>query len=142
MTTAHLTRRISLAGLLTLFLVLVVNCGGETEPEDPKLTGEWTGQVSLGAIQAAIALALDEDDAGAVTGTMNWTVAGTTGTGPVTGTHNYPDVSLNLKIEVLGQELTGKYVAKLTTEDRMEGTFGPDDNSFPPQPANLERKSG
>ncbi len=137
----RLNQRSSLAGLLALFLVAFAGCNDDTEPEDPKLTGEWTGTVTLGIFSATITLGLDESDTGEVTGTMNWEVPGQpTGTGPVTGTHSYPDVTLNLKVALGTQELTGKYVAKLTTEDRMEGTFSTDDGNIT-GPAVLTRKA-
>ena len=137
----RLNQRSSLAGLLALFLVAFAGCDGGTEPEDPKLTGEWTGQVTLGLFSATITLGLTESDTGDVTGTMTWTVAGQpSGNSDVSGTHNYPDVTLNLKVALGPQELTGKYVAKLTTEDRMEGTFSTDDGSIT-GPAVLTRKA-
>lgn len=141
MNMTHLSRRHALGGLLTLAMALLPGCSDEMEPEDPKLTGEWTGQVTLGAISAAVTLGLSESDTGEVTGTMTYAVGGTpAGSGPVTGTHEYPDVTLNLKIEALGQEITGKYVARLTTEDRMEGTFSTDDGSIT-GPATFTRKA-
>lgn len=138
-------RRLPAAGLLTLLLIFFAGCGKETEPEeDPKITGEWTGQVTLpvpGNPQAMVTLNLTENDEGMVTGMMTYSVAGQGGSGPVTGTHDYPDVSLNLKITLLGQELTGKYVAKLVTDDRMEGTFSTDDGSIMGA-LTMDRKSG
>lgn len=120
--------------LLALSLVLLAGCGDDpVVEEDPKLTGTWEGQVALpvpGNPVAMVTLTLTEDDEGKVTGTMNYSVAGQGGSGPVTGTHNYPDVSLNLSIQLFGQELTGKYVAKLVAEDRMNGTFSTDDDSI------------
>jgi hypothetical protein len=132
MTVTHLKKpRLSLAGLASLLLVVFASCGDdEMKPEDPKVTGEWTGQVPINPLQASVTLMLTEDDAGAVTGTLTFSVAGQGGSGPVTGTHNYPDVSLNLQIEVLGRPLTGKYAGRLATEDRMEGTFSTDDGTI------------
>jgi len=142
MNMTHLSRRHALGGLLTLSLAFLPGCDGNTEPEDdPKLTGEWTGQVTLGPFSATITLKLSESDAGEVTGTMTWEVPGSpAGSGPVTGTHNYPDVTLNLRVTLLGQERTGKYVARLTTDDRMEGTFSTDDGEIM-GPATLTRKA-
>ena len=73
---------------------------GKVTTEDPKLTGEWTGQVTSPEpdLSAEVRLELTENDAGEVTGTITWTVAGHSGSGPVIGTHNYPDVSLSLTI--------------------------------------------
>lgn len=130
MNMTHLSRRHALGGLLTLSLAFLPGCGDDPEPEDPKLTGEWTGQVATPAGPASVTLGLSENDAGDVTGTMNWVFQGQPGSGPVTGTHNYPEVSLNLKIELFGMELTGKYEGRLTTEDRIEGTFATDDGSI------------
>ena len=129
MTLNHLNRRLSSAGFVALLLAALASCEDDpTPPEDPKLTGEWTGTVTLPQnLTAAITLGLSEDDSGNVTGTMTYTVLGQTGSGPVTGTHNYPNVVLSLKLEIAGTELTGKYEAKLTTKDRMDGTFRTDD---------------
>lgn len=141
MTIMHLNPRLSLAVLSTLLLVVLASCSKKMETEeDPTVTGEWTGQVSVGLIEASITLKLTEDEAGAVTGTLTYSVAGQEGSKPVTGTHNYPDVSLNLQIELGGNQLTGKYVAKLVSEDRMEGTFSTDDGSVS-GPATVTRKS-
>lgn len=137
MTIMRLNPRLSLAVLPTLLLVALASCGDDKmEPEeDPKLTGEWTGQVAVtipggGSVQAMVTLTLSEDDAGMVTGTMTWNVLGQMGTGPVTGTHKYPDVSLKLSVTLDALELSGKYEGKLTTDDRMEGTFSTDDGSI------------
>ncbi|MDE2974684.1 MAG: hypothetical protein OXU64_08210 [Gemmatimonadota bacterium] len=147
MTIMRLNPRLSLAVLPTLLLAGLASCGDdEMKPEeDPTLTGEWTGQVEvtipdLGSVTAMVTLGLTEDDAGMVTGTMTWNVLGQTGTGPVTGTHKYPDVSLNLSVTLAGMELTGKYEGKLTTDDRMEGTFSTDDGSIS-GPMALTRKA-
>lgn len=137
-------RRLPAAGLLTLVLILLAGCSDDVEPEDPKVTGEWTGQVTLplpGSPVAMVTLKLTEDAEGMVTGTITYSIAGQGGSGPVTGTHNYPDLSLNLKITVLGQEQTGKYVAKLVTDDRMEGTFSTDDGTINGA-LTMNRKSG
>lgn len=130
MNMTHLTRRHALGGLLTLAMALLPGCSDEMEPEDPKLTGEWTGQVTTPFGPASVTLGLSESDTGEVTGTMEWVFQGQPGSAPVTGTHDYPDVSLNLKIELLGMEVTGKYTGRLTTEDRIDGTFASDDGGI------------
>ena len=141
MTVTHLKKpRLSLAGLASLLLVVFASCGDdEMKPEDPKVTGEWTGQVPINPLQASVTLMLTEDDAGAVTGTLTFSVAGQGGSGPVTGTHNYPDVSLNFLV-AWGGEHMGTYVAKLVAEDRMEGTFSVNTLALS-ESATLARKS-
>lgn len=133
MTAKHFDTRLSAAGLLTCLLVLLAGCG--TDPENPQLTGTWTGQVQFTVpggptVPASITLSLTENDAGAVTGTMTYEVLGQSGSGPVTGSHKYPDVSLSLSITLAGEPLTGMYTGKVTAADRMEGTFTTDDGSF------------
>ena len=140
MTVTHMKkRRLSLAGLASLLLVVFASCG-EMKPEDPKVTGEWTGEVLINPEMAAITLVLTEDDAGAVTGTLTVSVAGQEESGPVTGTHTYPDVSLDLQVPLFGKEYAGTYVAKLVAEDRMEGTFSIDDRIRISESATLARK--
>ena len=133
----HSNRRLSLGRLLALSLVFLPGCGDDPVEPDPTLTGEWSGQFRT----AAIAMGLSENDAGEVTGTMTWTFLEEMSSGPVMGTHNYPDVSLNLQIEVLGRPLTGKYAGRLATEDRMEGTFSTDDGTISGSLA-MKRKTG
>lgn len=125
-------RQLAPWALLTMALVFLAGCGGDkpTPPEDPKLTGTWTGQVDALGNPADVKLELTEDDDGAVTGTMTFTIAGQSGSGPVTGTHDYPNVSLKLKINLVGSELTGSYTGRLATDDRMEGTFRTDDGAI------------
>jgi len=138
-------RQLAPWGFLTLAFVLLAGCGDDEPmpPEDPKLTGTWTGQVDVLGSPADIKLEVTEDDDGKVTGTMTYTVLGQSGSGPVTGTHNYPNVMLNLKITFAGQELTGSYTARLDTDDpdRMEGTFRTDDGTITGSLA-MERASG
>ncbi|MDE2761615.1 MAG: hypothetical protein OXQ94_05720 [Gemmatimonadota bacterium] len=132
--------------LLAFSLVLLAGCGDDpVVEEDPKLTGEWTGQAELtipgfGSVPVMVTLGLSENDAGMVTGTMTWNAVGQTGTSPVTGTHKYPDVSLNLSVTLAGTEVKGKYEGKLTTDDRMEGTFSSEDGSIT-GPLALTRKA-
>lgn len=143
MTATRLNRRFALSVVLTPFLVPIASCGDDKiEPEDPKLTGEWTGQVTFPEPDpsAEVGLELTENEAGEVTGTITWTVADNSGSGPVTGTHNYPDVSLNLTITWFGEKLTGRYVAQTVSDDRMEGTFSSDDGSIT-EPLAMTRKS-
>lgn len=136
----RLNQRISLAGLLALFLVVLASCGEEMEPEDPKVDGEWTGQVTTPLGTVALELGLSENDEGEVTGTMNWDLLGQTGSAPVTGTHKYPDVTLTLSIMFGGAELTGSYTAKLNMEgNRMEGTFTSADGTVT-APVTMTRK--
>ena len=144
MTMTHSNRRLSLGRFLALSLVFLPGCGDDDPVEvDPTLTGEWSGQVALGGgASATIALGLTEHDAGDVTGTMTLTLAGDMSSGPVMGTHNYPDVSLNLQIVLFGMPWTGKYVARLVTEDRMEGTFSTDSGPIPATAVTMERKTG
>ena len=141
MTMTHLNRRLSLGRFLALSLVFLPGCGDDPVEPDPTLTGEWSGQLS-GLSSATIALGLTENDAGDVTGTMTWTAQGEMGSGPVMGTHNYPDVSLNLQVVLFGMPWTGKYVARLVTEDRMEGTFSTDSGPIPATAVTMERKTG
>jgi len=127
-------------GLLALSLVFLANCGGGTDPEDPSLSGEWAGQITLPGLQASIVFGLAEDDAGAVTGTMTWTQQG----GPplagiVMGTHTNRNVLLNMEIALMAESLRGKYEARLATDDRMEGTFASDDGQITGS-LNMERQ--
>lgn len=138
-------RQLAPWGFLTLVFVLLAGCGKDdpVEPEDPKLTGTWTGQVDVLGSPADIKLEVTEDDDGKVTGTMTYTVLGQSGSGPVTGTHNYPNVMLSLQITFGGMELTGSYAARLDADDpdHMEGTFSTDDGSITGSLA-MERASG
>lgn len=74
--------------------------------------------------------------AGAVTGTMTFDVAGQSGSGPVTGNHEYPEFSLIFGIALAGEKLTGRYAGKATCDNctakfgrrgwcRMEGPSAP-----------------
>ena len=138
----QLNRRLSLGGLFTLMLVFFAGCGDDpVEPEDPKLTGMWKGQVEFQGQSATFTFNLSEKDDGAVTGTVTYEIAGITGSGTVTGTHTYPDVDLRIRITFLGRTGAGSYKAKLTTKDKMDGNFRSDDGELA-GPLSMERSSG
>ena len=126
----HLYRRLSPAGLLALSLVFLTSCG-ETDPEDPNISGEWSGQITVPGFQASINFGLTENDMGAVTGTMTWTQQGAPPLdGTVMGTHTNRNVLLNMEIALMAESLRGKYEATLKTDDHMEGTFASDDGQI------------
>ena len=112
-------------------------------PEDPKLTGEWVGQLTLMGNSATYTFNLSEKDDGTVTGTVTYEVSGITASGTAMGTHIYPDVELHIETSFSGSPpfLGSSYKAKVTTRDKMDGIWRTDDASIDER-LTVERSSG
>ena len=123
-------------------LVFLASCG-DMEPEDPKLTGEWVGQLTAMGNSVTYTFNLSEKDDGTVTGTVTYEIAEIRASGTAMGTHIYPDVELRLQTSLSGRPpgVGSSYKAKLTTKDKMDGTFQTDDGSIE-GPLSVERSSG
>lgn len=95
--------------------------GGPAEPENPKVTGNWTGTgVSFGTAESW-RFSLEESSDGAVTGTFSIRVERLVFSGTVGGTHAYPTVSLDLDLVFFGQVVSGTYRGQLVSEESIEG---------------------
>ncbi len=110
--------------LLLAAAVLSSACGsGTSEPENPTVTGSWVGTgVSAGALENW-RFNLEEAADGNVTGSFSLRVERLVFSGDLSGTHAYPEVSLDLDMVFFGQVLSGTYRGRLTAAEIIEGEY-------------------
>lgn len=77
--------------LLLLFVLPACDSGGDDEPE---LSGIWTGTTVVDGLSIQMDLNLRERD-GAISGNGSLNIGGVFSVN-INGTHNYPDVTLNI----------------------------------------------
>ena len=105
-----------------LALALSSACwGGPAEPENPTVTGSWTGTgVSFGTAEGW-RFRLEESSDGTVTGTFSIRVERLVFSGTVDGAHTYPAVSLDLDMVFFGQVVSGTYHGQLIAAESIQG---------------------
>lgn len=110
--------------LLLAAAVLSSACGsGMSVPQNPTVTGSWVGTgVSAGALENW-RFNLEEAADGNVTGSFSLRVERLVFSGDLTGTHAYPEVSLDLAMVFFGQVLSGTYRGRLTAAEIIEGEY-------------------
>ena len=110
--------------LLLAAAVLSSACGdGTSEPENPTVTGNWVGTgVSAGALENW-RFNLDEGPDGIVTGSFSLRVERLVFSGDLSGTHAYPEISLDLDMGFFGQVVSGTYRGRLTSPETIEGEY-------------------
>ena len=125
-----------LVALLTA-VALSSACGnGPAEPENPTVTGNWVGTgVSAGALEEW-SFTLEEASGGSVTGSFVLRVERLVFSGTLTGTHEYPVLSLELDMTFFGQIVSGTYEGQLTSPESIEGEYQLVED---PQTLDLER---
>lgn len=110
--------------LLLTASVLSSACGNATsEPDNPTVTGNWVGTgVSAGALENW-RFNLEEAADGNVSGSFILRVERLVFSGDLSGTHEYPEVSLDLDLVFFGQVVSGTYRGRLTSAETIEGEY-------------------
>ncbi len=124
-------------GLLAA-LALSAGCGeGTAEPENPVITGNWTGiSTSFGAVEDWT-IQLEESGEGTVTGKFTLRIERLVFSGDVSGTHTYPSVSLDLRMRFFGELVTATYLGQLVCCESITGGYQLFDE--PSRTLNLDR---
>ncbi len=105
-----------------LALALSSSCwDGTAEPENPTVTGSWTGAgVSFGTVESW-RFRLEESSDGAVTGSFSIRVGRLVFSGTAVGAHVYPAVSLDLDMVFFGTVVSGAYQGQVISPDSIDG---------------------
>ena len=98
---------------------VVITASATPVPTTPSMTGKWTGSTTILKIDASVVMDIEESESGSLSGDATFDL-GPIGkfSGPVSGSHDHPDVHLSAQID----KYTGSYDGTFSGDDTVNGT--------------------